>query len=301
MNNLPVAHGAIVVGVDGSAHADLALDWAAEEAHRQSLPLHIVHAFTFGYPVTVEGSLQLGNLEAVAEKICGTAVDRAQGLYADLVVTSATPPESAVPALLDASEQATTLVVGARGLSHTKGLLMGSVSAQTAAHASCPVVVVRAPGNPSGHGGVVVGVDGSPSATRATEFAFAQAASRGIGVTAVHGWVPGFVGGASSDAMWAMDWRATGAEEDAMVAESLAAGRERHPDVDVKVLSVRGKPADVIVDASADARLVVVGSRGRGELRGLLLGSVSQAVMHRSHCPVALVRVPRDAEPETDA
>lgn len=306
MSATSVAQEAVVVGVDGSPQAGLALDWAVQDAHRRGLPLHVVHAFTFAYPATLEGALQLGNLEVMAEKVCRSAVDRAQALQPDLTITSATPSETAVPALLEAGEQADTLVVGARGLSHTKGLLMGSVSAQTAAHAQCPVVVVRASrasaADPSSApaGGVVVGVDGSPSASRAVDYAFGQASAQGVGLTAVHGWQAGYVDGASADAMWEMDWRAAGADEDAMVADSVAAGQARFPDVEVQLVSVRGKPARTLVDASTDASLVVVGSRGRGELRGLLLGSVSQAVMHRAHCPVAIVRAPRDPATEPD-
>ena len=79
-------------------------------------------------------------------------------------------------------------------------------------------------------------------------------------------------------------------EKEVLVGESVAGMREAHPDVVLVGEAVPVAPGDVLVDASANASLIVVGSRGRGYFSGLLLGSVSQDVLHRAHCPVAIVR-----------
>ena len=173
---------------------------------------------------------------------------------------------------------------------------MGSVSVQVAAHAHCPVVVVHALPTPAPEAApVVVGVDGSDSSTDAIAYAYEQASSRGVGLTVVHAWWlgwPDYVEITSASAVWAIDWRAVAQEEEAVVAESLAGWQEKYPDVTVRRHSVRQLPVEALVDESRKACLVVVGTRGRGGFAGLLLGSVSQGVMHRAHCPVAIVHTP---------
>jgi len=79
-------------------------------------------------------------------------------------------------------------------------------------------------------------------------------------------------------------------EAEQLVAEACAAARSAYPDVDVEPEAIPVRPGPVLVDASAAASLVVVGSRGRGAFTGLLLGSVSQHVLHHALCDVAVVR-----------
>ncbi len=83
---------------------------------------------------------------------------------------------------------------------------------------------------------------------------------------------------------------ALGQEERRLLSEALAGHRERHPDVAVEHETVHGPTREALIEASRTARLVVVGARGRGGFSGLLLGSVSQALLHHAHCPVAVVR-----------
>ncbi len=159
---------------------------------------------------------------------------------------------------------------------------------------SCPVVVVH--DTPATTGApVVVGVDGSALSTNAIAYAYGQASSRGVSLTVVHGWWLENVEGTASSAQWSANWEKFAAEEQALVAESLAGWQEKYPDVEVRRHSVRGLPIEALVRQSENACLVVVGTRGRGGFAGLLLGSVSQGVMHRAHCPVAIVRGPRTA------
>ena len=75
-----------------------------------------------------------------------------------------------------------------------------------------------------------------------------------------------------------------------LLAESVAGTRAAHPGVTLFQEAIPVRPAQVLVDASARASLVVTGSRGRGAFAGMLLGSVSHEVLHRARCPVAVVR-----------
>jgi nucleotide-binding universal stress UspA family protein len=184
------------------------------------------------------------------------------------------------------ARRAQLLVLGDRGLGGVAGLVLGSVAVALAAHGACPVVIVR--GEPRNQEGpVVVGVDGSSVSEAALAFAFDAAAARGVELVVVHAWSPTAI-----DRAWepVMDWNAVAVEEDAVLAERLAGWGQKYPQVTVRRTVVRDGAARALVDASRDAQLMVVGSRGRGNVTGLLLGSVSHAVLHAAHCPVAIVR-----------
>ncbi|GAA2691339.1 universal stress protein [Nonomuraea recticatena] len=280
----------IVVGVDGSPQSLSAVDWAAREAAARQCRLRIVHAFLWpimGVPLgpPVMGPADAG-LQQAAEKLLRTAVDRARQAAPTLDVSTDLPVCAPSAALIDASREAVLVVVGHRGLGGFTGLLVGSVGVQTAAHAACPVVVVR--DSPSGDhdeadpatGQVVVGVDDSDLSDLAVDFAFAHAARHGLGVVAVH----------------AYQWRIGSYYEhlyqspNRLLAEAVARHREQYPEVPVQQKAVRGESAAVLVAESAGAALTVVGSRGRGGFTGLLLGSTSQRVLHHATGTVAIVR-----------
>lgn len=303
MSSTTVPRGAVVVGVDGSPSSDLALAWAVREATRKRLPLHIIHAFSYGYPITGIGyEYMMDSLRELADRVRADALDRAHEANPDLVITAEDPASGPAPALIDASETADTVVVGARGVSAARGVLLGSVSMQVTAHALCPVVVVReVRAEAADDAPVVVGVDGSSVSTNALAYAFEQAAARGVGLTVVHAWWLDHVEGSSAAAIWAVDWDHLEQEQHALVAESMAGWQEKYPDVEVRRHTVRRLPAEALVRESENACLVVVGTRGRGGFKGLLLGSVSQGVMHRAHCPVAVVHGPKQTRPERSA
>ena len=282
----------IVVGYDGSPHAHEALLWAARAARRQHAPLRVVHVartFLDGYVIAdrpADLTTQVGG------QVLADGLERLRAIDPDLQVTAQVEPQDSVAAVLtEASRNAGMLVVGSRGRGGFAGLLLGSVSVTVAAHAHCPVVVVRtnpaaeaAPGGP-----VVVGVDGSAASTRAVDYAFDQASRLGLPLVAVHAWdLPSLFGPVPP-------WRPEEMEEmrlaeKVLLSESLAGHMERYPDVNVTAMVHRGGPAHVILTACDDAELVVVGSRGLGGFRGLLLGSVSQAVLHHATSPVVVVR-----------
>jgi nucleotide-binding universal stress UspA family protein len=171
-------------------------------------------------------------------------------------------------------------------------MLVGSPAVSVAAHGECPVVVVRAgdDGVIRTEGPVVAGVDGSPTSIRALGAAFDEASWRGARLVAVHSW---------QDSDYVPEYVALGAEpaeeERARVlAESLAGWQEKYPDVEVERVVVKDRPRHQLLERSATAQLVVVGSRGRGGFKGLLLGSTSQALVYHAGCPVLVVR-PEDA------
>jgi nucleotide-binding universal stress UspA family protein len=133
----------------------------------------------------------------------------------------------------------------------------------------------------------VVGVDGSPTSEAALAFAFEAADLHGVPLLAVHTWTDYQI---ESTMTAVLEGDAIDADERRLLAERLAGWGEKFPDVAVTRLVTRYRPARTLLEQSAHAQLVVVGSRGRGGLAGMLLGSVSHALLHHAVCPVAVVR-----------
>ncbi|MDQ6715534.1 MAG: universal stress protein [Actinomycetota bacterium] len=283
----------IVVGIDGSPSSNAALDWAVDEAQRRGHPLSLVSAW--GTDVISD---PLGPVLAAFDAECRAALDAAQARVIaaapGVPVTTLVARDRPAAALVAASETADTVVLGSRGLGALRGAFAGSTSMHLAAHAACPVVVVRETGSDDPTSArVVVGVDGSEASTDAVEYAFAQASHRGLGLTAVHAWALLFTPGVLGSGTQAEVLDQIGTQEAALAAESLAGWAEKYPDVDVRSHTVNGHVVDELADASRGAALIVVGHRGRGGFAGLLLGSVAQGLLHRAHCPVAVVRARR--------
>ncbi|GAA2161808.1 universal stress protein [Pedococcus bigeumensis] len=282
--------GAVVVGVDGQLPAALALDWAIAEAQRTKAPLHLVNARML--PLrgpTVETGFAVHTAES--DEILAAATDRAHTLAPGLHITRAAGYGNAAALLVEESRDASCLVVGARGRSPLGSLLLGSTSLDVAAHSRCPVVVVRdrphqLPDGP----GVVVGSDGSEVSEAAIAAGFEEADRLGVPLTVVHAWFLDSQGTGLA-ALETEDTRQVVAEEeDAVASEAVVGWSEKYPDVKVRQRVLRTHPVEALVDLSRQAELVVVGSRGRGGFSGLLLGSVSQGVLHHAHCPVMVVR-----------
>jgi nucleotide-binding universal stress UspA family protein len=271
--------GEIVVGYDGSADSELALDWADALAAEQGRRLRVLISEVDPTQVLEATSdwhaAKIAQLEADArDRIAGA---RAADSSIEVV---GVPP---VQALIDASAHAAVVVVGARGHSLLSGVVLGSVSQLVSRHASCPVVVARPPSNPEATR-VVVGVDGSTGSRKALEFAFDHASRNDLTVTAVHAWrnsARGYRNEGLLDEIQAAE---------RILSEALAGFSDLYPDVKVTTDAVPVAPQRVLADASRTAALVVVGSRGLGAFGGLLVGSVSQSVLHHAQCPVAVVR-----------
>lgn len=281
----------VVVGVDGSAESLEAAEVAAQEAHRRGLPLRVVHAFVWpllGVPLGPSpfGPPE-GGLRNEAERLLAQAVDRARAAAHDVDVDGEILPGRAARVLIDESREADLVVVGDRGLGGFSGLLVGSVAVQLAAHTRCPVLVVRGRRRPSGP--VVLGVDGSLRSAAAVLRAFEEASLHGSELVAVHAWLDPVPVQPGDVLPVVYDVAQVRAEEERLLAEAVAGCGERYPDVVVREELVRGPTRACLIERSAHARLLVVGTRGRGGFTGLLLGSVSQAALHHAECPVLVV------------
>ena len=284
---------AVVVGVDGSGHALRALRWAAAEAGRRGAPLRLVNAFGWAedrVPHALDAEQYRDGFRRTAQGLVTEAAHLAAELAPGLVVEQQAAPGSAVDVLRAESHHAQLLVVGDRGQSRLEGVLAGSVAVAVTTTAQCPVVVVHGQGGDAQARAiwpVVVGVDLSVTSEAATEFAFRAAAARGVPLIAVRAWWDPLAGPALA-AMFDVD--AIDADERAQLSGRLAGWRQKYPEVEVGTSVSRDRPAHALLQHAARAQLLVVGSRGRGELAGLVLGSVSNAVVHRAPCPVAVVR-----------
>jgi len=282
----------ILVGVDGSPESDAALLWAAGEAVLRGVPITLMHVtppIVVSWPVRYLESSYVESEEEYARHV----VEQAQKTLLAILGDSG-PPVNAqvgrdgiVTELADASADATMVVVGSRGLGPVGGAVLGSVSRSLLHHARCPIAVIKA--DAAQHAGstspVLLGIDGSPASEAATAFAFDAASRRKVDLVALHAW---------SDVgvfpVVGMDWHEYEDEGHEVLAERLAGWHEQYPDVNVRRRIVCDRPARWLIEESNGAQLVVVGSRGRGGIANMLLGSVSTVVAESAAAPVVVVR-----------
>ncbi|MFC8146814.1 universal stress protein [Streptomyces paradoxus] len=285
----------VVVGVDGSPSALAAVEAAAQEARMRGAKLHVVHAFIWPAMHVPPGGSPLGppagGVQESVEHLLAEAVERALAAAPGVVADQAVIAGQAVTALEAESRTAQLMVVGHRGSGGFAGLLLGSTSVHLAAHSRCPVIVVR--DRMANDGPVLVAVAGTPHNRGVITYAFEEASLRGADLVALH------VAGTWSDhgdtrpadlVDLSGDGAMLQADEERLLDEALSGHREEHPEVTVHARVVRGRTRPTLIEASRGAQLTVVGTRGHGGFTGLLLGSVSQAVLHHAHCPVAVVR-----------
>ncbi|HLV57467.1 MAG TPA: universal stress protein [Natronosporangium sp.] len=277
MNERPV-----VAGVDGSPPSLIAAEHAAVAAVALGVPLQLVHGYlhpgSYGAAVLTPYDLTPPPAPEEGEGFLSDLAAHLRTTYPGLTVTAKQVLGGAAAALLAESTDASLLVVGSRGLGGFSGMLLGSVSAHVVAHARCPVLVVRPPIPPATRpdAPVIAGVDGSAGSLRAVRYAAGEAARRGRKLILVHAGV----GAAEADR--------TRAQE--LLDEAAGQAAQAHPEVQVSTeIRYGADAADGKVEASKQAAVVVVGSRGRGGFLGLLLGSISQALVHHAHCPVLVV------------
>ena len=294
------AHPGIVVGVDGSPASKVAVQWAARDAELRNVPLTLVHVVratagtwleTPSLPEWMRGQRERGRqVIDDALKIVEESCQRGPAQ-----VHCEMPSANAVPALVDLSKNAELVVVSRHGTGTLRGRHMGSVTSGLVYHAHCPVAVIHDEAPPNAdvaQSPVLVGVDGSPESELATAIAFDEASRRKVGLVALHAWsdVGVFDGVLDSHGI---GWPALKSIEDEALAERLAGWCERYPDVSVRRVVVRDEPAHQLVDQSQWSQLVVVGSHGRGGFAGMLLGSISAAVVMLARLPVIVARQPR--------
>jgi nucleotide-binding universal stress UspA family protein len=284
----------IIVGVDDSPAAKVAVNWAAREAELRNVSLTLVHAVSPSLTTWWDTPLPPGlarwqqdhgrRLLDEAVKVADDAGDQAGPVQIRTELLSS----AAVPALADLSKDADLVVVGSRGSERWPGRLLGSVSSALVRHAHCPVAVIHDedPLMPyPAQAPVLVGIDGSPASELATAIAFDEASRRNVALIAVHAWSDVDV------SEWpGVDWPATQSTAEQVLAERLAGWEEQYPDVNVRRIVVRDRPARQLVEHSEEAQLVVVGSHGRGGFAGMLVGSVGETVAQLARMPVIVAR-----------
>ena len=286
---------AVVVGVDGSEPSMRAVRLAATEAARRHRPLRVVHGFIWPLlhvPVSpAPDAPPGGGLRHRAEELVAAAVAEAEATAPGLSTSGEIIDGEAAAVLVGESPTAALIVLGDRGLGGFSALVVGSVAVQVAAYADCPVLVAR--GEHRADEPVLVGMDGSAASRLAAEFAAEAAVARGVPLRAVHAYRhPGSSGPGDMQPL-VYDEATLHGEQERMLTQWLDGLTERHPGLRLTWRAVHGRAGAVLADASRSGQLVVVGGQGRGEVTGLLLGSVSQSVLHHAHCPVAVVRAPR--------
>jgi len=282
------SHKPVLVGVDGSEPALRAARWAAAEAERRGARLWVVNA---------SGSMDSGpardrcpgpNRSDVPGRRAREHVEHAAAsaahVAAGVEVAAVVLPGYPVTRLVAESRNAQLLVMGGRGTGGLPGSSVGSVAFALAAHATCPVVVVRGAG--ASEGPVVVGVDGSAMSEIALGFAFEAADAAGAPLVALHSWWD--APAASATPM--VEGMAVEATGPGLLADRMTGWAEKFPDVPVQQVVTADRTASALVERSGAARLVVVGARGDGRFGGLVLGSVTHALLHHARCPVAVVR-----------
>jgi nucleotide-binding universal stress UspA family protein len=290
----------IIVGYDGSPEAVTAAGWALDEAARADAPLEFLYAYewpTYAPAASLVPATSVrpdGETERRLAEMLDEVTASAARTHPGVRVSRVTVRAPAALTLIDRSADAAAVVLGSRGHSAFAGLLLGSVSVAVTAHAHCPVIVVRgAPPGPEERSrrSIVVGVDDSGAAEPALDYAFGQAARRAADLRVIRAWTP------PADAVARLpipDDEITAAEN--LALQNLVAGRQdKYPTVRASAQVVVDHPARALENASHTAQLLVVGSRGRGAFHGLTLGSVSQHLLRRADCPVAVVREPATA------
>jgi nucleotide-binding universal stress UspA family protein len=288
----------VLVGIDGSDSALLAVCWGAAEAVRRQVVLRLVIAFertrsgVHGVGDRGVGDVLLDRARLQLAEAVEVAVREAPGVEVEHELVVGHP----ISMLAAEARRAGLVVVGDRGAGPVGGLPAGSVAVGLAVQAPGTVVVVRGAGLAPGQTAslpVLVGVDGSTDGgAAAIAFAFEAAAARRVSIIAVHTWSDLAV---EPEIAPHLDWAAIEADAGRMLSERLDPWTQKYPDIGVERVVIRDHPARALLRQAAQAQLLVVGPGGRGASAGLLLGSVCHALVHRSPCPVAVVRPDAEA------
>lgn len=281
----------IVVGVDPDPSKRLALAWATDEADRRSVPLRLVHAQ--GMPTRgfrsgeVRPSWEEWNqaLHGLGDQVLKEAVAFVEARRPTVEVSTLLAEGEPAWVLREEARDAALVVVGSWQLSRRREMFTSSsVAVPLTAHAPCPVAVIPEPEHITQQPAYfVVGVDGSPHSAAAVDVAFEEAALHGGLLRALYVWHPPLLG--------ALDEDAAVRECRRVLSETVAGRTATYPDVELHHEVVRGHPVQVLTEASEHALGLVVGTRGHGGFTGILLGSVSQGVLHHARCPVITVPV----------
>lgn len=283
----------ITAGVDGSLESHAALAWAAREAVRRNLALHVVHVWQQVPDQAFGAASRETHDQWVRDGVDETARTVAEH-HPELTVTVDVIEGGPAHSLAEAAADSEMLVLGSRGHGAVVGFLLGSVGQHVIAESVRPVVLVRAEDRASDEAAgreVVVGQHGDPEESAAAlGFAFEAAAARGAAVRAVRAWSLPPLFAYSPGSMKLLD-DAGGLEpyeRDALTA-ALEPWRARFPEVPVTEHVEMGSAGEVLLSVAPRAQLLVVGRRAHRSALGARIGSVTHGVLHHAHCPVAVV------------
>lgn len=284
----------VVAGIDGSDTALGGVRWAADFAASQGLSLLLLHAIPrLDWHFTSADSPAELESSSAGDAVLAAAEAAVRATHPDLAIRTAAVKGAVATVLEEASRSARLLVVGAGAAEHRA---LGGHAVKIAHRTHCPLVVWRKPvatrtGKPLP---VVVGVDESEHSTRALAQAFDVAAMAHAPLSVVHMWeITAAVGMGDLGGQGMMDWQLLDLLESRQrqrMDELVEPFARKYRNAHVTKVFQDISPARGLTDLSREAQLVVVGSRGRGNLADSILGSVSQTVIHHAECPVLIVR-----------
>lgn len=291
-----IPDGAVLVGIGGGELDETCVAWAAAAAQRTGRPLHLLHAredilgLTTFDPVMTGWAVLPTELPA-QDGLLENALEVSRARWPQLTITGSSPVGRRELVLVESSQHGYLLVAGAP---ERHGLLriIERPAMAVAMHSACPVVIVPHGIRPEPDGPVIAAVDGSEHSRFALRRAFVVAQTRREPLVVVTAWTAALAGRDSGGAGGPGEpsWESIEEGHRALVQEMVdEAGRE-FPEVPVEIRAIQGRPAQVITGLSQEAGLLVLGSRGHGGFRGMLLGSVTHEVIETAHCPVLIAR-----------
>lgn len=276
-----------LIGVDGSEHSKKALSWGLARATERGAAVELLHVADDSF--LSESVAFLSEAQKASEQMLQAESDYAKELGFAGPIAGTAVVGHPIAEVEEASKRADLLVLGAHSGSRFAGSLFGTRAVKIAAVAHCPVAVVPAEYDVRPNAGVVVGVDGSDASRKAVAYAAEEASRRQVPLIAVYAWMPPLTPGL--EYLWSeelVESQKSAAEE--AIAIGIAGLASRYPDLEVKREIIQASPVAALVQAAEGASLLVVGSRGRGGLSRLLLGSVSHGVLQALPCPVIVTR-----------
>ena len=280
----------IMVGLDGSSESLEALHWAADEASTGGFQVRIVGC----YRIPVAGDIHTGwvatdaysgIMESAAAQL-QRAREETELEHPELQVTSdlfAGAPSAVL--VNETSSDTVMIVLGASSHKGASAFWLGSTPRGVIRHASCPVIVVR---GSSGHAcpeRVVVGVDGSDSATKALRWAASEADRYGVQLHVVHAWEYPY---ATTELGSPQARDLTCVDAACVLNDAVACARE-WCGVDVVGELAEDSAPSALLSTVRDGDLLVLSSRGRGALKASVFGSTVNTVLDHADVTVAVI------------
>ena len=276
-----------IIGVDGSQHSRAALDWGLARAAQSGASVELLHVADDSF--LSESVAFLSEAQEASEKMLAAEREYAVAGGFTGEISGTAVVGHPIGEMEEASKRADLVILGAHSGSRFAGSLFGTRAVKIAAVAHCPVAVVPAEKAESSKPAVVVGIDGSEASQRAIAFAAEEASFRGVPLIAVYAWMPPLTPGL--EYLWSeelVESQRTAAEE--AIAIGTAGLAERYPDLVVERQIVQSPPVAALLQAAEGADTIVLGSRGRGGIQRLLLGSVSHGVLQALPCTTIVTR-----------